>query len=173
MGSEEEREGERGREERLEKQHTKKWLPLGSRIMGNNYSLGFPSSDFLLLSDVSTMKLCHLCSEGSENEVLFKPKHKEKRQPIIYQVAQISKIIHNALGGCGGKGEVGKTEGRGRREEEEEEGMKGKRKRGREGGEEREREREREREETCTPSTIQYTAGGLGGKEGSCKPGGS
>lgn len=45
--------------------------------------------------------------------MLFKPNNKEKKQPFTYQVAQISKGIHNAQGGCGARGGEGRRAVRG------------------------------------------------------------
>lgn len=120
------RKGEKGTEENLEKQHTKKWLSLGSQIMGNNYSLGFPSSEGCFFFLIFLPRNCITCVGNRENESVFNPNRKEMRQPLIYQVAQITKIISNALGGGQGR-EVGRAEGR----EREEEGRKGGKKRGR------------------------------------------
>lgn len=141
-------------------------MSLGSRVMGSNCSLGFPSSDFLLLPDVPTMKLYHLCNKQRE-KVLFKPNHKEKRQALTCQVAQISKVIHKIQGGGGGRGR-----GHERAGERDREGGGG-RDGGRQGGRgERERRTESEiararERETCTPNTIHcWWVGGGGGKGG-------
>ena len=115
-------------------------MSLGSRVMGSNCSLGFLSSDFLLLPDVPTMKLHHLCNKQRE-KVLFKPNHKEKRQALTYQVAQISKVIHKIQGGGGGRGR-----GRGHERAGERDREGGGRDGGRQGGRGGERETDRERD---------------------------